>query len=119
MKTIHIASEFSKLPGPRYIAEGHHSGEDFRERLLKPRFIEAQAANAKLLIDLDGVTFGYPTSFLEEAFGGLAREVGIPQVLGVLEFRSSDEPMLAEEIARYIHEADKTSVERNKAKETR
>jgi hypothetical protein len=119
MTTIHIASDFSTLPGPRYIAEGKHSGEDFRERVLKPQFIAALASSSKLVIDLDGVTFGYPTSFLEEAFGGLARDVGIDAVLNALEFRSSDEPMLVEEITRYIREANQTSVERNKSREVR
>ena len=114
--TIRIATEFSKLPGPRYKAEGQHSGQDFRERLLRPRFLEAEASQTKLLIDLDGATFGYPTSFLEEAFGGLAREFGINRVLGVLEFQCSDEPMLSDEITRYIREAEQTSVERNKAR---
>src|SRR5262245_4123638 len=113
--TISIASEFSDLPGPRYVAEGDHSGEAFREGLLKPKYQEAVRTKAVLRIELDGAKFGYPTSFLEEAFGGLARQFGINEVLAVLDFRSSEEPTLGEEITRYIREADKTSVERNRA----
>ena len=71
MIKINIASEFSKLPGPRYIKEGDHSGELFRETLLRPRFEQARKAGEKLIVELDGVTFGYPSSFLEESFGGV------------------------------------------------
>ena len=50
-------------------------------------------------------TAGYATSFLEAAFGGLAREYPISDVLATLEFKSDDEPYLAEEIRSYIREA--------------
>jgi len=112
MNAINIANDFSKLPGPRYINEGAHSGEDFRDRILRPKFAAAQKAGEKLAIDLDGVTFGYPTSFLEEAFGGLARLVGIEIVLEGLVFRSVQEPSLPEEIRQYIRDAEKTSRQR-------
>ena len=109
---INIAKEFSKLPGPRYITEGDHSGELFRETMLRPRFEEARKAGQKLIVELDGVTFGYPASFLEESFGGLARIHGIPAVLEGLTFHSSDEPLLIDEINEYIREAEKTSRQR-------
>jgi hypothetical protein len=50
-------------------------------------------------------TAGYATSFLEAAFGGLAREYPIDEVLATLEFTSADEPYLPEEIREYIKEA--------------
>lgn len=112
MKTINIAKEFTTVPGPRYIREGPHSGELFRETMLLPRFTEAQSAGEQLVIELDGVRFGYPTSFLEESFGGLARVVGIEAARNGLIFRSSEEPLLGKEILSYIDDADKTSVER-------
>ena len=101
---LKIADEFSDVPGPRFKNEGDYSGEEFRERLLKPRFDQAEASGEKLLVDLDG-GFGYATSFLEEAFGGLARQYSPETVLEVLEFKSEDEPYLSSDIVRYIREA--------------
>ena len=117
MNTINIANDFSKFPGPRYREEGDNSGEEFRERILRPRFEAARKTGEKLIIELDGVAFGYPTSFLEESFGGLARDCGIDTVLDVLVFRSSDERLLPKEIERYIRNAEKTSQERAAAKQ--
>ena len=102
---INIAKEFTPFPGPRYSNQGEGSGEEFRRTLLRPRFDDARRAGEKLYVELDGVTFGYPTSFLEEAFGGLAREVGIETVQRTLELISSSEPLLEEEIMRYIQDA--------------
>jgi hypothetical protein len=111
MKAVTVA-DFSTLPGPRHTDEGPNSGEEFREKHLLPAFREADKAGEKLLVYLDGVRFGYPTSFLEEAFGGLARIVGIEQALQGLEFHSTDEPLLIDEIKRYILNANKTSSQR-------
>ena len=58
-------------------------------------------ASCQLVIILDG-GFGYAPSFLEEAFGGLAREFGVKEVLDTLEFISDDEPSLISEIKGYI-----------------
>lgn len=60
--------DFSEFPGPRYISLGPDSGEKFREEVLIPSIKEY----GDVTVDLDG-TFGYGSSFLEEAFGGLAR----------------------------------------------
>jgi hypothetical protein len=58
-----------------------------------------------LLIDLDDAE-GYATSFLEEAFGGLARKYGAKAVLELLSFKSEDEPLLVDEIILYINDAN-------------
>jgi hypothetical protein len=108
MKTINIATEFSTLPGPRYIEEGDNSGELFRDRILEPRFLEAEGADEPLRVELDGVEFGYPTSFMEEAFGGLARKHGVDRVLTRLQFVSRDEPLLIQEVTRYIRNANES-----------
>lgn len=106
MKSINIAREFSTLPGPRTRNEGPHSGEDFRERLLLPAFRAACAEGDSLTIELDGVEFGYPTSFLEEAFGGLVRAGYAPGVVrDHLTFVATEEPLLADEIRGYIMRA--------------
>jgi hypothetical protein len=102
--TIKISKDYSETPGARYISEGPYSGEEFRETLLKPKFIKAKDAGEKLTIDFDG-GYGYPTSFLEEAFGGLAREYGTREVENILCFVSFDEPALIDEVLSYIREA--------------
>ena len=98
---LQVATEFSKFPGPRYRSEGHDSGEEFRVDYLTPRFKKALEQGIRLKIDLDDA-YGYATSFLEEAFGGLARDFGVQRVLKVLEFKSDDEPYLIDDIIRYI-----------------
>lgn len=98
---ICISKDYSETLGARYISDGDYSGEDFRKSLLAPSFEKAIKDKEKLIIDLDG-GYGNPVSFLEEAFGGLAREYGSDEVLGMLEFISYDEPSLVEEIMEYI-----------------
>ena len=105
MKSIHIATEFSKNPGPRFREEGPHSGQQFRDEILIPQYEEARASGEQLQIVLDGVEFGYPTSFLEEAFGGLARIYGSEPVLQGLSFVTTEEPLLEREIRDYITHA--------------
>ena len=61
MKTINIAKEFSTVPGPRYRDQGPHSGEEFRETILRPAFDDALKTGERIVIDLDGARFGYPT----------------------------------------------------------
>ena len=103
--TINIANEFCETPGAREIEEGSFSGQDFLQRKLKPKFEEALQKKVKLIIDLDN-TEGYATSFLEEAFGGLARLFSPEVVLTTLIFKCFDEPLLDDEIRMYITEAN-------------
>lgn len=103
--TIKISTDFSDTPGARHRNEGKFSGEEFREELLEKKYIEAKQQNQKLTVDFDG-GYGYPTSFLEEAFGGLARKYGSSEVLGVLAFVSNDEPSLIDEVKSYILSAN-------------
>ena len=101
---IIISKDFSETPGARKRTDGEYSGEEFRETLLIPKYLDAIKNNEKLIINLDG-GYGYPTSFLEEAFGGLARRYDFNEVLNTLEFTSNDEPSLIEEIVDYIKNA--------------
>ncbi len=103
MIEIIVSKEFSKIPGGRYKSDGGYSGEDFRDKCLLPKF-KSLKENESLLINLDGA-YGYPTSFLEEAFGGLARIFGSEKVLKKLEFKSNEEPSLIDEIKGYIKNA--------------
>jgi hypothetical protein len=97
---ISIANDFSKTPGFRHITDGPFSGELFRKNILDPAFAKL-GKKEKIEIDLDRVA-GYATSFLEEAFGGLARDHGIDDVLDKMIFICVDEPLLIDEIKAYI-----------------
>lgn len=103
MKIV-ISKDFSETPGARYKNEGDHSGEEFRETILVPKFEQAIKQGEKLLVDLDG-GYGYPTSFLEESFGGLARIYDYKKIMSILEFKSDDEPSLIEDIKGYMKSA--------------
>ncbi len=100
---IKIASEFTDTPGPRFIGDGPFSGEEFRKRFLEPLF---ENNNDLIEIDFDDA-WGYPSSFLEEAFGGLARKYGKDKVLNRIEIISNDEPTLEKEIQEYIEKSSK------------
>lgn len=103
---INVCKEYTDTPGGRYKEQGDFSGQDFRETMLEPKYLEAIMKNEKLQIDLDG-GYGYGSSFLEEAFGGLIRNLkdNYKQALDIIEIKSDDEPKLIEDIKRYIKEA--------------
>jgi hypothetical protein len=65
---IRIARDFTRFPGGRYREDGEYSGEQFREDVLIP----ALRGQDRVTVVLDEAD-GYPSSFLEEAFGGLVR----------------------------------------------
>lgn len=101
---ICVATEFTETPGPRSRDEGEYSGQQFLEEHLQPKYEQARLNKESLIIDLDG-TDGYATSFLESAFGGLARKYNHDEILRTLKFKSDEEPYLIEEIKAYIREA--------------
>lgn len=100
---IKISSDFSLTPNARYRSDGLNSGQEFYEDYLKKGFENALDKNVILEIDLDG-TEGYATSFLDEAFGRLAREFGAQLVWDHIQITSNDEPDWIEEIKNYIFE---------------
>jgi hypothetical protein len=101
---INVARDFSDKLGGRYIEYGKFSGEDFRNRILLPKFEEAIRKKCKLIIHFDGV-LGYPVSFLEEAFGGLARIRDQKTVKKNIEIIATEAKGLNPDIMRYIEEA--------------
>lgn len=105
--SLSIAIEFSRTPGPRLASEGEFSGEQFRNDCLGPAFKRAIDEGAMLMVDLDG-TAGYGTSFLEEAFGGLIRDLGftLEKVKAHLHIKSTDEPEWCDEIESYLAKAE-------------
>jgi len=103
---VKIADDYTKTPGVREEIEGDFPGEEFLEKILLPRFKQALAEKKKLFVDLDD-TAGYATSFLESAFGGLAREYKDHKIiLENLELKSDDDPFLIEDIIEYIKDAN-------------
>lgn len=105
MITINIAKDFSTTPGLRYRHQSDFSGEQFREELLAPKFEEVLKAKDRLQVILDG-TNGYTTSFLDESFGGLARDKGKNIVEANLELVSKEEEYLISDIHGYIAKAN-------------
>ena len=102
--TIKVSEEFTKTPGTRHKTDGKYSGEQFLEELLKPRFEVTVGSKVNLIVDMDG-GYGYAASFLEQAFGGLAREFGVAIVEETVRIKSDEEPSLISEIAKYISNA--------------
>lgn len=100
MTKISIANDFSRFPAGRYKTDGPYSGEEFREKHLRPAF----SREGKVTVDLDGAR-GYGSSFLEEAFGGLVRSgISVSDVSKKLDLVSKDST-LVEEIKDYIANA--------------
>lgn len=105
MIKINICNDFSDAPGGRYIAEGNYSGEEFRDNILIPKFYEAEKMNEKLEVNFDGC-YGFGTSFLEEAFGGLVRKTKKHNVLDLLALVATEDDTLIDLVNKYIKEAE-------------
>lgn len=97
-----IAKEYTKTPGVR---TGLFSGEDFRQKILI-ELLQNLDDDELLTIDLDG-GFGYSSSFLEEAFGGLIRENKFKKeyLLKKIKIVSNDEKNLIDDVKKYILDA--------------
>ena len=110
MITINIANGYTKTPGGRFKSEGDFSGEDFRDSILIPKYLEAVKQNQLLCINLDG-GYGYGSSFLEEAFGGLVRKINKVDI-SVINIISDEEPQLKLDIMKYLKDALKVREEK-------
>jgi hypothetical protein len=103
-QTISIASDFSKFPAGRYRADGPASGERFREEFLLPAL-----RRGPVIVVLDGVA-GLPSSFFEEAIGGIIRSgFSYEDARRLLTFYAETPRMAsyAEQGRRYLTEASK------------
>lgn len=99
-KRIDVAVDFSIVPGGRYRSDGPNSGEEFREKFLLPSVKEFE----KVIVNLDG-TRGYPSSFLDEAFAGLARKMkwNYSQFSGKITILASENyEIYADDIKHYV-----------------
>ena len=102
--TIYVR-DFTHTPGPRMRQDGPHSGEEFRDMHLLPKFIEAVEEGVCLNVILEE-TKGYASSFLEEVFGGLIRKgCRKKDVKKYLKIHSTDRPWYVREVCRYIDQA--------------
>jgi len=72
MIAYNFAEKFSKIPGPRRKEIGPYSGELFREEVLREWFDK----NQEVEFDIDGVIMNFGPSFLSEAFGKMAKDIG-------------------------------------------
>ena len=68
--------DFAEAPGPRYAIWGNHSGEEFYVKVLNSAMAECVRDNKLLEVLLDG-TAGYPSSFLDQAFGELVYDFSV------------------------------------------
>ena len=102
---IKVSEVYTDTPGGRKKTDGPFSGEEFRERFLEPLFTDRNDTDL-IEVDLDGCE-GYATAFLEEVFGGLTRLFGEEAVKARIKIISEDEPLLLDEIKRYIANANK------------
>ncbi len=100
MNTINVANDFSDTLGGRYKKQSKFSGEAFREEILEPKLKNTIKKGKIIEINLDG-TYGYPTSFLDEAFGKLVKKFSQDEI-ELIKFISNDEPSLVEVIYKYM-----------------
>lgn len=103
---IKIAVDYTETPGARYYSQGPYPGEEFRDKFLYPKYLECLEKNEHLVVDLDG-GYGYGSSFLEEAFGGLIRRLkkenkDYKKTLQLIEIISYDEISWIKKITGYM-----------------
>lgn len=108
---INIARDYSEAPGGAFESNLGYSGERFREECLYPEYIEALKFNNKIIVDFDG-GYGYLNSFLEEAFGGLVRQLisegySVKGIQKRFVFISNDNLALEERVRKYMDDAIK------------
>ncbi|MBL0703457.1 MAG: STAS-like domain-containing protein [Sulfurospirillum sp.] len=66
-----FAKDFNPYPGPRDESIGPHSGEKFKDEVLKKFFEEGQP----ILLNIDNTKVSFGPSFLSESFGLFAKEI--------------------------------------------
>ena len=108
MRVISIADDYTPYLGGRFRSDGLGNGTTFREEYLVPILEQG----SKAIVKLDG-PLGYPSSFLEEAFGGLVRKGFKPEIiLNTFEFQYQD-PSLGEIFAQIQEYIMAASAEKN------
>lgn len=102
-KMINFVEEFTDMPAGRYREDGRFSGEVFRDDLLVP----ALKNNSIVTLDLSNA-YGFGSSFLEEAFGGIIRNKSftLEDLKKKLKIICNDDPMTIEQIWLYVEDAN-------------
>ncbi|MBL4663164.1 MAG: STAS-like domain-containing protein [Flavobacteriaceae bacterium] len=103
MLILNIPEEFSTTTGFRTYDDGPKSGLEFFEELLDSRFEEAQQAEVKLKIILDGGE-GYTSSFLNESFRLLSEKYTADVVWNNIIIISEEWPKYIQKIKEAIYE---------------
>ena len=100
-----IAKEYTPYPAGRFKKHGPGSGEGFREKLVE--MLNSGTQTIRLVMDH---TYGYGSSFLEEAFGGLVRveKITPEKIWQRIEIDTQD-ATLRQEIQDYVRDAAKRS----------
>ena len=70
-----FAKEYSEYPGPRDESIGEFSGEKFRMEVLEKLYKDKQP----IKLDVNGVQISFGPSFLSEAFGLFAKDIGLEE----------------------------------------
>lgn len=96
-----FAEKYTEYPGGRFERLGPFSGEDFREKVLREIF----ETGKKIEIDATGVVTSFSPSFLDEAFGTLAKEYGYERFLDTVTMFSEDNPKLTDKMHYYVKRA--------------
>ena len=100
---LDIGKEFTTHLGTRLRTSGPFSGQEYYEDHLLP----AWNSGKTVVVFLDSIE-GPTPSFFEEVFGGLVREVGLPEVKKRLLLQANDNIHLATQAWRYMNEAGET-----------
>lgn len=98
-KEIEFVKVFTRYPGGRFRQEGQYSGEEFREDILKPALVTYDT----IVLNLNGAN-GFPSSFIDEAFGGLVDDLGLGTVNKKLRIVVDDDPVTEAEIRKCMVE---------------
>lgn len=101
---IDLARDFGPFPFGRYRNQGRFSGQAFREDVLEVALNKHPCANITVILDN---AKGLGSSFLDEAFGGLARARSwtLSDFLARFSIVSKSDPSLVMEIEHYVREA--------------
>ncbi len=93
--------KYTKFPGGRFERLGPYSGENFREKVLREIFKSGKS----IKIDATGVVTSFSPSFLDEAFGTLAKEYGLEKFTNTVSLLSDDNPSLSDKMMYYVKRA--------------
>lgn len=98
-KRIEFVKEFTDCPGGRLRIHGDYSGEQFREEVLKPALLNFD----RVEVNLNGA-YGFPSSFVDEAFGVLVEQIDPTVVRQKLVILLEDDPLAKREIFQVLDE---------------